>query len=548
MRLRGPVATSVLCALALGCASPRERPAPGVLTITEEQSATFIRNFNPLQYAGDVRWPARHAMYEPLIIYNPLAGTYVPWLAESYRFADGGRELRFTVRRGARWSDGRPFGPGDVVFTFKLLSRWKALDVHTLWKHLASIEADGQDVLIRLGRPHMPVLDAIAQQPIVPEHIWINVPDPSTFANEEPVATGPFTRVTSFRNQVYEVERNPLYWQAGLPKVKALRFRAYPANEQVMLALLGDELDWAGAFIPAVDRIFVRRNPAHHHRWFPLIDATVFLYANTRRKPLDDVRVRKALSMAIDRELIAKVALHGYTRPSDATGLSDAYARFRDPTAVARGDWVAFDLERAGRLLDEAGLPRGPGGVRQGADGKPLSFAVLTPAGYSDWVAAAQIIARGLRQVGVDAAVRASEYQAWFEQISNGDFGLAVGWSEAAATPYSLYRAMMSTGSVLPLGEPSGENWHRFGLPAADSLLAKLELATDPEEEKRLFSALQHLFVEHAPAIPLFPGPLWGEFNSSRFTGFPNAQDPYAPLSPHLEPQSLLVLTRVAPR
>src|SRR5688572_32260924 len=71
-----------------GCAAPREATAPGVLNITEGQSASFIRNFNPLQFAGDVRWPARHAMYEPLIIYNPMTGLYVPWLAESHRWSE----------------------------------------------------------------------------------------------------------------------------------------------------------------------------------------------------------------------------------------------------------------------------------------------------------------------------------------------------------------------------------------------------------------------------------------------------------------------------
>jgi peptide/nickel transport system substrate-binding protein len=314
-----------------------------------------------------------------------------------------------------------------------------------------------------------------------------------------------------------------------------------------MLALLGDDLDWAGEFVPAIDRIYARRSQ-HHRYWFPLIDTTVFLYTNTARKPLDDVRVRKALSLAIDRDLVSKVAMHGWTRPSDATGLSDAYARFRDADAVKKGDWVAFDPPRAERLLDEAGLRRGPDGWRRLADGNPLSFTVQTPAGYSDWVAATTIIVRSLRHVGVDAVVRTSDYQAWFEQLGNGDFTLSVGWSEASATPYGFYHALMSSESVRPLGESAPENWHRFGLPAADVLLRQLEETTDPNEEKRLTAKLQHLFVEHAPAIPLFPGPLWGEFNSSRFTGFPDASDPYAPLSPHVEPQSLLVLTRLAPR
>jgi peptide/nickel transport system substrate-binding protein len=532
----------------IACAPPREPPAPGVLTIAEEQAASFQRNFNPLQYASEVRWPARHAMYEPLVIYNPMTGVYVPWLAQGYAWSDDRRRLTFDIRPGVRWSDGAPFSARDVVFTMQLLARHKELDAHALWRYVGAVHApDAHTVVLDLARRHVQVLEELAEQPIVPEHIWSKIADPLAFANEDPVGTGPFTQVSSFRNQVYEVDRNPLYWQAGSPQVKTLRFRAFPANEQTMLALIGDDLDWAGEFMPAVERIYARRSP-HHRYWFPLIDTTVFLYPNTQRKPLDDLRVRKALSLAIDRDLVAKVAMHGYTRASDATGLSDAYTRFRDPTAVAAGDWVAHDPARAAALLDEAGVRRGPDGWRRGPDGAALPLAIQTPAGYSDWVAAAQIIVRGLRQVGIDASVKTNDYQTWFEQLSNGDFMLAVGWSEASATPYGFYHALMASESVLPLGEAAPENWHRFALPEADRLLAQLEETNDPFEEKRLTAGLQRLFVAHAPALPLFPGPLWGEFNSSRFTGFPDAQDPYAPLSPHVEPQSLLVLTRIRPR
>jgi peptide/nickel transport system substrate-binding protein len=105
----------------------------------------------------------------------------------------------------------------------------------------------------------------------------------------------------------------------------------------------------------------------------------------------------------------------------------------------------------------------------------------------------------------------------------------------------------MSTGTVKPVGEPSPENWHRFGLPAADTLLAELQRTTDPERERRLSAELQRLFVEHAPALPLFPGPLWGEYNNARIVGFPDADNPYAPLSPNWQ-QALLVLPELAPR
>jgi peptide/nickel transport system substrate-binding protein len=101
---------------------------------------------------------------------------------------------------------------------------------------------------------------------------------------------------------------------------------------------------------------------------------------------------------------------------------------------------------------------------------------------------------------------------------------------------------------VKPVGVAAPENWHRFGDPRADELLGALEATDDPARELALTHELERLFVTQAPAIPLFPGPLWGAYNSTRFTGFPDRDDPYAPLSPNLSPQSLLVLTRLQPR
>ena len=123
-----------------------------------------------------------------------------------------------------------------------------------------------------------------------------------------------------------------------------------------------------------------------------------------------------------------------------------------------------------------------------------------------------------------------------------------MGWSQSGVTPYEFFKGLMSTESKQPLGEMSGSNWHRFGSPEADGLLTRFEATSDPEEQVAIMNALQALFVEAAPAIPLFPGPAWGAFNSERFTGFPSADNPYAVLSPNRPPESLLVLTELVPR
>jgi peptide/nickel transport system substrate-binding protein len=547
----GALAAAGAASVALAACATRRQADPGVLVVEEkEQTAAFIRNFNPLLEVGDVRWPATHSMYEPLLIYNWIDGTFVPWLATGYEYSPDHLRLRIDLRPGVRWSDGAPMTARDVVFTFGLLDRYRALDLRGLSSFVSGIrEVDERTVEVTFKRVFTPGLYYLVQQVIVPEHIWKDVEDPVSWPNEHPVGTGPFTEVSTFETQVYQVDRNPYYWQLpARPQVQSIRFLAFPSNDQANFALISGEVDWSGSFVPAIDRIFKGKDPEHHHYWFPPIDGGVLLYANTTMAPYDDVRVRKALSMGIDRDLVVKVGMYGYTRPAEATGLNDADKRFRDPSAVAAGDWIRHDVDAANRLLDEAGLVRGDDGVRRRKDGRPWTVAVNVPAGFSDWVRTTQVIVRGLRELGLDADMKTYDFNAWYEKVQGGDFELSIGWSEPYPTPYGYYRAMMSSETVKPIGTEAAENWHRFSLPRADVLLHELEANADPEVEMRLTHELEHLFVDNAPAIPLFPGPLWGAYNNERFTGFPDADHPYAPLSPNLNPQALLVLTRLVPR
>ncbi|WP_426755047.1 ABC transporter substrate-binding protein [Myxococcus sp. Y35] len=526
---------------------PRPRP-PGVLFVSVEQQSAWVRNFNPLFAGAGSRWPTRAGVYECLEIFSPAVGRWTPWLATGHAWSEDRRTLRFTLRPGVRWSDGRPFSADDVAFTFQLLKQHAALDAGGVWRFVEDVRAeDAHTVAFQFSRVYIPGFAELAQQPIVPRHVWEKVPDPVTFTNPEPVGTGPFTEVTLFRNQVYELGRNPHYWQPGKPAVSALRFLAFPTNDQANLALVEGEVDWAGNFVPAVDRTFVARDPAHHGRWFPLYGSTVFLYPNTTLPPLDDVRVRKALSMALDRERLVEIAMYGYTRPADATALNDAYTAWRDPDA-AQGAWVKHDLEAAKRLLDEAGLKEGPDGLRRKADGQSLTLDIEVVGGWSDWVRAGQVVARDLRKLGVQAQLRTYEFGAWYARLQKGEFQLAISWSLDGPTPYTFYKWQLSPRTVRPVGEVAAANWHRFGDAQADELLMRFERADSEEEQLVLMAAVQRRYSELAPSIPLFPNPSWGESNTRRFTGFPTAQNPYARLSPHAEPDSLLVLTTLKPR
>ena len=537
-----------LVGLVAACADPPAAHPPGVLTVLQEQQPAWVRNFNPLQAAGGARWPTTAGIYEPMLVYNRLTGTWTPWLATDWTWTVPARSLTMTLRPGVQWSDGTPFRADDVVFTFTLLRDHPALDAAGAWGFLAAVTQPTPDtVRFDFQRPYAPGLAAIAHQPIVPAHRWAEVDDPVTFANPDPVGTGPFTEVTRFDAMIWELGRNPHYWQPGVPAVTALRFPAVGSNDQALLALVQGDVDWAGSFVPAADRTYAARDPEHFHWWFPAVADTVFLYPMTATPPLDDARVRRALSHAIDRDQIVRVALHGYVPPAHPTGLSDGYAGWRIDVSPA-DDWTRHDPAAAAALLDQAGWTRGADGQRRDAAGQALRVPILVPAGWSDWVRAAQVIARDLDAIGVDAPVQGLDFATWFDRVGRGDFALSLGWSSSGPTPYAFYRSLMGSATRRPLGEPAPSNWHRWSSPAADALLAAFEATSDPDAQQAIAADLQRAFVAAAPALPLFPTPGWGEANTRRFEGFPGPDDPYATLSPNATPDTLLVLTRLRPR
>lgn len=535
---------TVWWALLAACAPPAEAP-PGVMVVLQEQQAAWVRSFNPLLATGGARWPTRCGIYEPLAIFNRATHAWVPWLATEWTWVEPAKKLRFTVRDGVRWSDGEAFDAEDVAFTFKLERRFPALDSNGVWTFLDGVTAvDAHTVEFSFSRPYAPGFAALATQPLVPEHRWSTQADPVASANPEPVGTGPFTEVRRFDTQVWELGRNPNYWQ-GTPEIEALRFPAISSNDQALLALIQGEVDWAGSFVPAVEQTYEARDP-HFHAWSPPLGDTVFVYTALTSPVLGDVRVRRALSQAIDRPRLVKVAMHDLTIPSHPSALSDTYAEWRRDDLDAGS--VTYDLAAARAALDAAGYPAGPDGVRRDPTGNPLRLPILVPAGWSDWVRAAQVVHDGLAAVGVDAPVQGLDFGAWFDKVGRGDFTLALGWSGSGDTPYAFYRGLLGSATWVPPGETAPTNWHRARSPRADAALAAFEATVDPAAQRRAIDELEQTFVDELPSIPLFPSPAWGEYNDTRFVGFPSAADPYAPLTPNAAPDPLLVLTKLRVR
>ncbi len=560
--LQGAAALGMSAPVLSGAIGPRafyasaQDASDGILTVSQEQQQTWVRNFNPfLPDSSGSRWPTQAGIYEPQMIYNELTGELVPWLATDYAFSTDNTTITFTTRDGVTWSDGTPFTAKDVAFTFNLLKNTPGLTSPSgvtaafgASGYLDTIEAtDDKTVVFTFSKVFTPGLYDIAEQPIVPEHIWSAIDDPVAYTNDDPIATGPFTQVTRFETQVWQLEKNPTYWQEGLPKVQGFRFPAYATNDQANLATINGDNDWAGNFIPDIQKTYVDKDPEHNHYWFPSTGAVVHLYAQTSKAPWDNVDVRKALSLAINRDQIVQIAMFDYTHPADGTGMSDAFQNLKDQAAIDAGaEWVKYDPDAANALLDAAGFTK-DGDTRKLPDGTPMEYDLNVVTGWSDWVSACEIMAQNFAEIGIKATVKPYDVSTWQDRVQKGDFDLSIGWSSQGATALNFYRGVMSSSTVQPTGTTGTENWQRYASTVADGLLDQFAATSDADEQKGIVAQLSMAYATEVPAIPLFPGPQWGEFNTARFTGFPNEDNPYALLSTYEFSGRLLVMTAIEP-
>ncbi|MBC9824173.1 ABC transporter substrate-binding protein [Terrabacter sp. MAHUQ-38] len=512
-----------------------------LLTIPREDMGTFTRNFNP--FSPNALPMTQQAIYERMFIYNPVKGEAVPWLAQTWETSKDGRTVTFHLNPAARWSDGKPLTAEDVAYTFSLQKK-----VMGGFDYLASAKAaDAQTVQFTLSKPFSPALYELGQQVIVPKHVWEKVKDPAKETNPTPVGSGPYTTVAAFTPQSFDLTKNPNYWQAGKQNIPGIRMLAFAGNDPANLATTNGETDWADQFVPNIEKTFVAKDPAHRHYWFPPVGSTIHWQLNTTKAPYDDVRVRKALSTAVNRDQVVKVGMSGYAQPADCTGLSGGYNTWRDESVAGACSWTKFDVAAANAALDAAGLPKGGDGFRTLTDGKPWEVRISVGSASSDWLSVANVIAQNLAAVGVKARVDSKDWAVVVAGYEDGSFDTGIVWSNGGPTPYQYYRGVMSTETVKKAGEKATENYHRFGDAAADKALAAFAATSDESAQKQAASQLQRIYDETAPVVPLFSGPEWGLYNDVRFTGFPTQDNPYATLLTRGN-TAVLVLTTVKPR
>lgn len=527
--------------------------AQSVLTLASEQTTTFVRNFNPFGQTS-ARYTTLDFMYEPLVVFNRLQGNTPHFrLAESYELADDLTSITFVLRENLKWSDGEALTADDVVFTYDYIKQFPALDFISVSAQLESVEKiDERTVRFNLLAPNSLIANTIVGMPIVPQHIWAEIEDPVTFANENPVGSGPMTEITRFTPQVYEQCANPHYWDAENLAVDCLRMPQLADNPQVLAALADGTLDWATSFIPDIDNTFVARDPEHHKYWFTPSSLVSFQLSQitpdeNNRKAFTDVNFRRALSMLIDRQTIVDIAGYGYPLVNDdPASLGELYAAFANPEVKAEfGQYGMFDFDAGIALLDEAGYVDADGdGFRDNPDGTPIAIDIMVPNGWTDWIDAVQISMETLTEAGLNVRMSTPEAAVWTSGLIAGDYSMTLNALASAADPYFPYIRSFN---------PEDFGKSRFTAPhwsneEVSALLAEYTQTKDPAEQKAAMDRIQMIVAENMPIIPIYNSPSFYQYNTSRFTGWADAENPkFSPVVSNANPARLLQLLDLEP-
>jgi peptide/nickel transport system substrate-binding protein len=525
--------------------APGSTPASSTnssLTIgVDNGSPTFQDNFNP--FAPSNRTGTNY-IYEPLFFVNNMDGTVTPWLGTSYQW-QGNTKLIVTVRNGVKWNDGKSFSAQDVAFTFNYLKKYPSLDSQGLWQVLSSVTANGDQVVFTFKRPNVPTFYQIASTLIVPEHVWSTITEPAKEMVTNPVGTGPYV-VGTFTPYQYTLRKNTSYWQADKVKVDTLIFPVLGNNQTAALKLSSGQWDWATLFLPNVKQTYVDKDPNYNTYWFPA-GGIISLALNLKKAPFDDVQFRKALAYAVDKNQIAQQAEDGYVSVASQTGLIlPGQKQWLDSSLPNQGTYP-YDLQKAKQILQQAGYKTNSQGKLLDKSGKPISFSIEVPNGWSDWIQTVQVIQSNLAQLGIDVTVSTPQYAAYSQSMSTGQFDGALLAYGGTASPFTSYNTLLNSQFAVPIGQSATANQERWSNPQVDSLLSNWQQATDQATQKKDASQIEQVMYNQLPVINLFYGATWSEFSTKKFTGWPSASNPYALPAPYGQPP-LMILTHLQPR
>ncbi|MFK9094038.1 ABC transporter substrate-binding protein [Bacillus salipaludis] len=431
-------------------------------------------------------------IYETLLEYGEKDTTIQPGLAEKWEASDDGLTYTFKLRQGVKFHDGTDFNADAVVFNFDrwmngndekfpyytMFGGYKADEGHVI-KEVKAIDAN--TVQFVLKRPQAPFLKNLAMSPFgiaSPEAVkkW------GDDFRSHPVGTGPFKFVEWKKKDRIVVEKNPDYWQKGLPKLNKIIFRVIPENAARLNALAKGEIDVMDGLNNS-DEETVKSNDKLQIIERPSMNVGYIGLTNTR-KPFDNKLVRQAINYAVDKKSIIDAFYGGKALPAknpmppSIEGYNDAIQEY------------PYDLEKAKALLKEAGYEKG---FKMELWAMPVARPYMPEAQK-----VAEVIQESLSKIGVTAEIKSVDWATYLEKATKGEFdAFMLGWTGDNGDPDNFIYTLLDKDSI------GSNNYAYYSNDELHDILIEAQTETDQSKRNELYKKAQEIIHEDAPWVPL---------------------------------------------
>lgn len=417
-------------------------------------------------------------------------------LAESWEIADDQKTITFKLKPNLLWADGKPLTSADILFTWKTVTDENTRSPYASDYQLVT-NADAPDALtfkVTYGQVYAPALDSWASLHILPKHLLAGQDIRTTSFARKPVGSNYYQLSQWNHGENLKLSRNPNS-VLGQAAIDQLVTRIIPDNSAQFLELMADNIDSMGLDPIKYSRIIPARPELKKNLnlYKELGNSYTYLGFNLKHKPFDDIRVRKAINYAIDKQEIIDGVYLGL-----GINIASPYkpgTRWSNPTLKP----YSYDPEKARALLKEAGFSKNANGILE-RDGKPFAFEIITNQN-KEREKSAVIIQRRLKEIGIDVKIRAIEWASFISRfINTGDFDVVIlGWALGLdPDQYNIWHSSQQA--------PGQFNFIGYNNPAVDKLLEQGRTELNPDKRQEIYHAFTEQLLADSPIVYLSAG------------------------------------------
>ncbi|MBI2082846.1 MAG: hypothetical protein HYT76_04675 [Deltaproteobacteria bacterium] len=421
-----------------------------------------------------------------------------PKMATAWEISADRKRLTFTLREGIRWHDGHPFTVDDILYSFDRVMDPKVDTPHlrVYYQDIEKVEkVDERTVRFTMKRPYFMALTFCGGIPLVPKHLYESGDDFNSHPlNRAPVGIGPYRFVKWETGKQIIIERNEDYW-GKKPEIKRIRFEFITDDTVALQVLKKGGLDFSGLRPIQWVRQTGSKNFLERFQKYQFYTPSYsYIGWNMRRPFFSDVRVRRAMTMLVNRGQILQKLNFGLG--TEVTGPFYFLSKDHNPEIKP----LPYNKEEARRLLKEAGWEDHDGDGVLDQNGLSFHFEFLLPSGARFSERLADILKEDLKEVGIEMTIRKLEWALFTQYLSERNFDVVIlGWSlSLEQDPYQLWHSSQTE---------KGSNIAGFSDPEADRIIEEGRGEFDREKRALSYRRLHQIIYEAQPYTFLYTMP-----------------------------------------